>query len=152
MKTQKTQPKKPIYITERNRAALQAVLDEVQGRAKVRTITVDDLFDFCQDAEKELTSHSVLKSHLRGVEVVADPCARKFPNAYKYPPASTQFKSVYGPSGWQLVWVTRDICGTKDRIIHFNDTVERDLLAHFRGYYVAEKPTYTPAIPTATEA
>ena len=149
MKAQKTQPKKPISIVARNRAALQAVLDEAQGRAKVRTVSVEDIFDACKEAERELTSHGVPKSHLRGVEVVADPCAQKFPNAYKYPPASTQFKAVYGPSGWQLVWVARDICGTKPQILHFNSTVERYILAYFHGYYVAEKPTYNPATTEA---
>ena len=150
MQTHKTQPKKPIYIVPRNRSALlQAVLDEAQGRAKVRTISVEDLFCVCQDAEKELTSHGVTKAHLRGVEIVADPCAQKFPSAYKYVPISTQFKAEYGPSGWRLVWMARDICGTKDRILHFNDTVERDILSHFHGYRVAEKPTYNP---TTTEA
>ena len=93
-----------IRICEENKDKIQVALDEVQGKSRERTITVDDIICSVKDIEDELR---IPKKHMIGVKVVSDQCCQNFPNAYKYTPYSTQFGMERTASGWFLTWVER---------------------------------------------
>ena len=95
---------KRIRICKENRDKLQAALNEVQGKSRERTITVDDIIYSVKDVEETL---GIPKKYLTGIKVASDQCCQNFPNAYKYTPYSTQFGMERTSSGWFLTWVER---------------------------------------------
>ncbi len=93
-----------IRICIENRDKLQAALNEVQGKSRERTITVDDIIYSTRDVEEEL---KIPKKYMVGINVESDQCCQNFPNAYKYTPYSTQYGMERTSSGWFLTWVDR---------------------------------------------
>lgn len=86
-------------------AALGAVLDEVQKRAKVRTISAGDIVSALYVIEKLL---NISKKSMDGVSVTVDLNAQKFPSAYKYTPESTIFTAEYKRGQWRITDICRD--------------------------------------------
>lgn len=83
---------------------LAAALDEVQRRAKVRTISADDVKSALLSINKKL---DIPKKHLDGVQICVDIHAQTFPSAYKYRPESTQFVAVNIRGTWYVTGVSR---------------------------------------------
>lgn len=89
---------------------LTAWLDEVQGRARVRTIDAVDVLDGLEAAAKAIKSggfREISATSLEGVTGVFDPNARRFPNAYKGIPESTQFTAVFRRGRWVVTSIFR---------------------------------------------
>ena len=93
---------KPIRIDKRD--SLQACLDDVQKRARVRIITVDDIVDTCTDVFRHV---GISKKALSGSTFTADVNAQKFSSAYKGIPESTVFSAVYKGNTWYITSIER---------------------------------------------
>jgi len=89
------------------RAKLDEILDEVQKRAKVRTITSEEIVEALDRIE---TTLGISKKAMEGVQVHVDLNDQKFPNAYKWRPESTQFWAVYKGGSWRVLSIERDTC------------------------------------------
>ena len=93
-----------IIIDRAHMDALQSAVDAVQGRARVRTICVEDIIDTCDSVQKKL---NISQTALEGVQITVDRHAQKFPAAYNGRPESTIFQAVYSGRKWRLLKVYR---------------------------------------------
>jgi len=89
------------------RVKLDEILDEVQKRAKVRTITSEEIVEALDRVEQTL---GISKRALEGVQVHVDLNDQKFPNAYKWTPESTQFWAIFKGGSWRVLGIERDTC------------------------------------------
>lgn len=88
-----------------NTEAIQAMLDDVQAKARVRTITPTIIADTCERVADELR---IPKSAMKGVTFTADYHARTFPNAYKGSPESTHFTAEFNGKEWIVTSIFRN--------------------------------------------
>jgi len=96
-----------IRISRENADAIRDAITSAEGRAVVRTISVQDILD----SVVEISEHYNLpKKYMVGLRFSVDPNARHFPNAYRYTPESTQFCVEYCSSGWFLTGIAREAC------------------------------------------
>lgn len=98
---------------------IESALNEAQSKAKVRTITVDDIIYYLWKTEKTL---NIPKSALDGVSVEIDPNAQNFPNAYKGMPESTIFTAIYKSGSWKIQSIRRDRTKSEKQQIVVNHT------------------------------
>lgn len=94
-----------IKVTEQNRAKIEEAIAAVQSKARVRTISADTVFDYCERLKD--TYRMIPKIRLNDSRFHIDANAQNFPNAYKGIPESTQFVLVYKNSYFYLVDVLR---------------------------------------------
>ena len=93
-----------IKINEKNRDKIEKILNEVQRQAKVRMITVHEMFDTVNDVTLEMSSYNrILKKDLHFFSFRIDINHQEFPNAYKWEPLSTQFWITYNKAGEPLL-------------------------------------------------
>lgn len=104
---------KPININETNATKISGILESVQKRSKVRTITAEDIYRTVKEVEKHL---GIPKKYLNGVCIHCDLNAQDFPNAYKYRPESTHFTAEYRSGTWKLTDVWRDTTERTKRV------------------------------------
>lgn len=102
-----------------NECDIKSALNEAQSKAKVRTISVDDIIYYLWKAEEAL---SIPKSALNGVSVEIDPNAQNFPNAYKGIPESTIFTAIYKSGSWKIQNIRRDRTKSEKQQIVVNHT------------------------------
>lgn len=88
-----------IILNETNKGKIESIIAASQGRAKERTIDVDDIFATAVGIERKL---GIPKKHLEGCVFWCDPNAQDFPNAYKYAPHSTQFRLTFYGGKWRV--------------------------------------------------
>jgi len=112
--------RKPIRVDGCNVTKITAVIDEVQSRARVRTICCADVFDAVAEMERRLASLLYKKDWL-GIAVEVDLLAQSFPSAYKGTPESTQFRLIRWPSGWFVDDIHRDVTGRTEYICSLLD-------------------------------
>ena len=99
---------KEIIINEKNRAKIEAMLDEVQRRCTARTIDWDDIISVINQIERRYNRElRISKKDLEESRFTADCNARTFPNAYKYVPESTHVDFVYRGGKWRLTTICR---------------------------------------------
>lgn len=97
-----------IIVHERNRAKIEKAIAEAQGKSRERTITADDVFEFCtRILGMYVAVYDIHKKDLEGSSFDVDRYAQDFPNAYKWRPMSTQFHVVYDKGRFVLLSVTR---------------------------------------------
>lgn len=105
---------KTINVARKNsRELIDAVLNDIQRRCKVRIITSDDIIN---QLIKYETSINISKKALNGTKVTMDINAQSFPNAYKFIPESTKFSVEYINGSWRITDIYRGIC-TKTKIL-----------------------------------
>jgi hypothetical protein len=97
---------KKLYIDEKNRDAIQAAIENAEGKATARTLTVADLESKLGSAERMLMWPS--KKDLAGTRVRVHASTEKLPSAYRYRADSTQAVCEHDGKGWILVEVERD--------------------------------------------
>ena len=97
---------KKIIIDDNHRERISAALDAVQARARVRTITVDEIYDTCEEIVQKL---NIPKTHLSGCRFHCDLNSQDYPNAYRQIPEATIFKVEYKNNKWYLL----DVCRTQ---------------------------------------
>lgn len=88
---------------------LEAIIAKAEGKARERTLTVDELFKALDEIDSYCAQLGTVKD-LIGTKVEVNINAQTFPSAYKYTPMSTWFTVERKSSGWDLISVTRDIC------------------------------------------
>ena len=88
--------------------ALESLLETVQKRCTVRTLSATELITAVKDLENHLYPCS--KKALTGVKVRIDYNHQSFPSAYSYIPESTIIDVERHPSGWFLHNVYRGTC------------------------------------------
>lgn len=96
--------KKLVKINAENLQQLQGIISEAEGKAKIRTITAQQMVDACISVSGML---GISKKAMEGVIIDADLNAEKLPNAYKYAAMSTQFRAQYSGGSWRLLSVSR---------------------------------------------
>lgn len=96
---------KAIIVAERNKEKIAAAIKEAEGRSRERTITVDQIFEFCG---KIAGVYRIHKKDLEGSTFYVDRYAQNFPAAYKYRAQSTHFTVRYEKGRFLLTEVCRD--------------------------------------------
>ncbi len=95
-----------MKINVNDREKLQKALDEVQGKAKTRTLDYENIIDAVERFEMQLEK-LLPKKYWQGIGCIHDRHAQNFPNAYKGEPLSTKVWFVRGASGWFVTAITR---------------------------------------------
>lgn len=126
---------RPVILNDnrKNRAALQAALDRIQSRSRVRTIDVGDVYKAAEHVERKL---DITKKALEGVRIHVDLHAQTFPNAYRGIPESTQFDMVFSKRFWRVTKVSRERCESNghDYQVTFTDEARRALVERFKSF------------------
>lgn len=126
---------KPIII--RNYEDLETIskinaeLNEVQKKAKVRTISALAIMAACKDLDRLFGN--IPKKYRNGITSEVDPHAKTFPGAYRGIPESTQFKLTYKNGTWRLTDVCRKRCQT-DNFRYINHLPEETQKAIVDSY------------------
>ena len=97
---------KKLYVNKKNVEAIKSAIEAAEGKATVRTLTVDDLTEKLADAEKVLMWPS--KKDLAGTRIRIHASTEKLPSVYRYRADSTQAVCEHDGKGWVLVEVVRD--------------------------------------------
>ena len=96
---------KHIIVADRNRDKITEAIKAAEGRSRERTITADQVFEFCDKIAKLYRIH---KKDLEGSTFYVDRYAQNFPAAYKYRAQSTHFTVRYEKGRFLLTDVCRD--------------------------------------------
>lgn len=120
-----------MIVNEKNEARINEMIEKVQSRATVRTITMHDVHKAILTIEKRFR---VPKKSMEGLEFRIDRHAQYFPKAYKYRPESTQFTLVYRNRHWHIEDISRDYTrafGHEYVCTNMPDSVKDALLSNF---------------------
>lgn len=98
-----------MKINLKNREKIESVLDQVQHRAKTRTISYEDIYETIERIEQRLELR-LLKEDWRGLKFNVDLGAQRFPEAYRGKPMSTQFQVERGSKAWFVTNISRAGC------------------------------------------
>jgi hypothetical protein len=93
---------------------LAAALDDVQARAKVRTISADEMVEALEGFRKRV---GVTKKAFIGTRVTVSLHSQLMPGAYKYVPEGTVFNAEYRAGGWHITSIYRANVNTGGRVI-----------------------------------
>lgn len=117
-----------MKINTNNREKIEKALEEVQKKAKVRTIDVADLINEIKKIEKRLHSLNIKMKDWKGVKFCCSPHMTPFPGAYKGRPEGTEFIVERGSGAWFIVDISRaGVNGNeKYRIIFINEDKYRE--------------------------
>ena len=102
-----------IILKQENKSKIQQMIDDAQGKATARTISLDDFLAAARRIENALT---VPKKYLEGLVYSVDINAQDFAHAYKYTPESTQFTVTYKNGTWRVSDIVRAQCRTYGHI------------------------------------
>ncbi len=103
--------KSGIVIKLENEDRIQKMLDAAQRKARERIAMVADVMRAAERADKHF---GIAKSRMKGIEIVCNPNAQRFANAYKYTPEGTVFKIVHTGRDWKIVSADRAFCSERD--------------------------------------
>lgn len=111
-KIERKKPIKPIKVIKGNEEKINLAFKQVEGKAKERTCTAQDVFKAVEKIERKF---NIPKKYMNGLLVKCDIHAQKFPNAYKYAPESTQFhlKNING--NWYVYNISRNNCNRSNQ-------------------------------------
>ena len=87
---------------------ISAILQEVQSRAKERTLSAEEIGYAAEKAESRLDKAGLPACHRKGVRVELG--HHKLPNSYKWRAAGTMATLERGRSRWYVVELKRDVC------------------------------------------
>lgn len=118
--------------SEKTVSALESAIKAAEGKASVRKISCDDIFDAVDEVEERL---SISKKAMDGVIIYFDCNAQDFPNAYKYVPESTHFAAVYKNGSWRVTDIRRDVCNKKRICIVLTDTAKEAIIKNHTIIY-----------------
>lgn len=89
-----------------NQTAIQTALMIIQSRARVRTITLGDMWTCLDDFKRET---GLSARALEGTRVDVDLHAQVMSKAYKGIPQSTQFSARFERGVWHITDIRRDV-------------------------------------------
>ena len=122
-----------IIIDEKHAEKIAAVLETVQKRAKVRTITTEQVLDL---PERLREFYGIPKKYLKGLRVCVDFNAQDFPNAYKYTPESTVINIEFSETKCYLTDAAREQCRKESEFIYsyeLPEEMQKALLKRFKA-------------------
>jgi hypothetical protein len=122
---------KPIKLTPNNYEKIQAAIDNAEGRASERLITVEDIVEALTTLEQKL---NITKKALIGTTVRVDYNTQHFAKAYKYTPHSTHFAAEYRKSGWFITDIYRWSCGGHKFNLTLSDTAKVAIVNNFTHF------------------
>lgn len=115
-----------MKINVKNSAKISAVLDELQKRARERTISADYVQFVAIEAEKRLAKNELAKYQRTGARVIYG--YHEFRSGYKYTAYGTIIVLERFAAGWFLIDVKRDNCMYGRNSIIYNDK-QRKIIA-----------------------
>lgn len=122
-----------IVIKDENKNRIDNAINAAQTRARTRYVDYDDVVTAVKYAEKKF---GVARKNLTGVEVVCDPHAWTYPNAYKGTPEATHFVIKCTGRGWNLIEVYRGNCNHAHRYTTriLPDTAKSAIIEQFKQF------------------
>lgn len=90
--------------TIEKKETIQAILDDVQKRAKTRTISYNNMVETLDEIDKRL---DISKAAKKGVKVLVDYHAQHFPACYNGRPESTYFRAEHNGRTWAITEIKR---------------------------------------------
>ena len=128
-RSRSSDPAREIKLS--NVAALEAALEQVQMRSRVRTIDVEDIVKTAAQIEANL-ARLLPKKYWLGLAFEVDLCAQDFAHSYHGTPESTQFTLARTRNGWNVRGLSRQRCKWAGRTIFAIglDRYREQLLAH----------------------
>jgi hypothetical protein len=125
---------KETIINTTNETRITAELEEVQNRAKERTI---DLYDIKKAVESIQKTMGIPKKALEGCEFDVNIHAQKFPSAYKWAPSYTTFSVTMKGGKWRLTDIRRTDywTGTAKVHSHLTDEAKQALIEKYERIY-----------------
>jgi hypothetical protein len=110
-----------MKINVKNAEKVNATLDAVQCRAKVRLSSARDVSAAIEQIEARLKTLKVPKKEWLGIKVL-DQRLERFAGAYKWRPDATLFTVERFKTGWFLTGARRDGCeGNPDESLYFGN-------------------------------
>lgn len=94
-----------MKININNKEKIEAALNEVQSRAKARTISYEDILETIEHIEEKL---NISKKAMVGVIARVSLHCQHFPANYNGQPMGTEFTIQRFSSGWFLTGVSRE--------------------------------------------
>lgn len=95
---------KTIIVNEANMKKIEDEIENVQAKAKTRTIDASDINRAIATIEKTL---GISKKDMEGLAVEVDMNAQDFPNAYRYRAESTIFRIRREGGKWRVTNICR---------------------------------------------
>lgn len=123
------------YIAFRDaaNAALRSTIEAVQGRARVRLVSAEEIALALLRLERTL---GITKKAMHGVSVTMDLNAQQFPGAYKGIPESTIFSAVYKSGSWRITDIRRDRTRAPSNAVTVEHTEESRKALLYRFTYL----------------
>lgn len=126
-----------VIVKENNKEKIDAIINEVEGKATSRRISSASVFDIVEELNKRLLA-LVCKKNLKGTKACVDYHAQDFAKAYraKGTPRSTWVELEYNGKEWVLTDVKRDSTASSASAfrITYTDKAKQDIVAHMEKF------------------
>lgn len=126
-----------VIVKENNKEKIDAIINEVEGKATSRRISSTSVFDIVEELNKRLLA-LVCKKNLKGTKACVDYHAQDFAKAYraKGTPRSTWVEMEYNGKDWVLTDVKRDSTASSASAfrITYTDKAKQDIVAHMEKF------------------
>lgn len=124
-----------IIIKDSNREKIEKALSEIQGRAKVRTLSYKKIKSIIDREIEHCEKYGVPKCAIEGLKISYMPDAARFPQAYKYTPEATFVTIEFGKNATPyLIDIGRDRCDTPTsvkKVLNFPQSLKDKILEKF---------------------
>ena len=124
--------KKAIIINPENAEKINQELKKVEGRAKERTTTFNDILHIIEGVEHRIGN--MPKKALEGTTFTHDH-RQHFPNSYKYKASSTWIRCEYSKGSWRLIDCGRDDCpnvnSNYEYILRLSESAKTEILKRY---------------------
>lgn len=126
-----------VIVKENNKEKIDAIINEVEGKATSRRISSASVFDIVEELNKRLLA-LVCKKNLKGTKACVDYHAQDFAKAYraKGTPRSTWVELEYNGKEWVLTDVKRDSTASSASAfrIEYTEKAKQDIVAHMEKF------------------
>lgn len=126
-----------VIVKENNKEKIDAIINEVEGKATSRRISSASVFDIVEELNKRLLP-LVCKKNLKGTKACVDYHAQDFAKAYraKGTPRSTWVELEYNGKEWVLTDVKRDSTASSASAfrIEYTEKAKQDIVAHMEKF------------------
>lgn len=126
-----------VIVKENNKEKIDAIINEVEGKATSRRISSASVFDIVEELNKRLLA-LVCKKNLKGTKAQVDFNAQDFAKAYraKGTPRSTWVELEYNGKEWVLTDVKRDSTASSASAfrITYTEKAKQDIVAHMEKF------------------
>lgn len=126
-----------VIVKENNKEKIDAIINEVEGKATSRRISSASVFDIVEELNKRLLP-LVCKKNLKGTKAQVDYHAQDFAKAYraKGTPRSTWVTLEYNGKEWVLTDVKRDSTASSASAfrIEYTEKAKQDIVAHMKKF------------------